>query len=157
MSYLFWRKTMNTRTTTHTIAVISVLTIAALNAANLKADSIDGMGALIYNNRAYVQDIGYAPNPVAAKKVENAETVYVDTAYGPAIYSYPSNTNNQVTAFNVEYVDTAYSPAIYSYPNNTPKHHLDLVENAVKTGSGDIVPVVLKLDNIPIRAAGTVH
>ena len=135
---------MNTRTTTHIIAVASALTIGALNTANLKAETADVTSALIYNNRAYVQDIGYGSNPVAARKVQDAEIIFVNTAYGPAIYSYPSNVRHQVTAFNVEYVDTAYGPAIYSYPNNNPKHRLELVDKLEPTDQ-NVVPVTLTI------------
>jgi hypothetical protein len=135
---------MKTQSTTHTIAVVSVLTLGALGLTGAKAETADGTNALIYHNRAYVQDIGYAPNPVAARKVENAETIYVNNAYGPAIYSYPSNASHQVTAFNVEYTDTAYGSAIYSYPNNNPKHHLELVDNSVITDRS-VIPAALTI------------
>lgn len=120
---------MKTQATTRLIAVVSALTLSALGVTGANAET----NALIYNNRAYVQDIGYAPNPAPAQKVEDAKIVFVNTAYGPAIYSYPHNVNHQVTAFNVEYVDMAYGPAIYSYPNNNPKHHLELVDNSEDT------------------------
>jgi hypothetical protein len=119
---------MKTQATTHLIAVVSALTLSALGITGANAET----NALIYNNRAYVQDIGYAPNPAPARKVEDAKIVFVNMAYGPAIYSYPHNVNHQVTAFNVEYVDMAYGPAIYSYPNNNPKHHLG-VDNSEGT------------------------
>jgi hypothetical protein len=146
---------MNTRTTTHIIAVASALTIGVLNTSNLKAETVDVTNALIYNNRAYVQDIGYAPNPVPARKVEDAEIIFVSTAYGPAIYSYPSSVSHQVTAFNVEYVDTAYGPAIYSYPNNNPKHHLELVDNADQPSDSFIVPASLKMNGVVSSIAET--
>jgi hypothetical protein len=152
-----WRKNMNTRSTIHDIAAIVVLTLNTAYVATIQADTTENANGLYYTNRAYVHAIAEQPNPIADEKIQDAEIVYVDKAYGQAIYSYPSNVNNTVTAFNVEYIDTAFGQAIYSYPNNTSKHHLDLVENAVNTESGDIVPVVLKLDNIPIRAARTVH
>ena len=139
---------MKTRSTTPAIAAISALTLFALNIANSNADAMGDTSSLIYNSRAYVQDIGYGPNPVTAKRVESAEIVFVDTAYGQAIYSYPSNTNNQVTAFNVEYVDTAYGPAIYSYPNHNPKHHLELANNTSNPPENFIVPVSLKVDSV---------
>ncbi len=123
---------MKTQSITHIIAVITVLTIGVLNATGIKAETTDGGGALIYNNRAYAQDIGYAPNPAPATKVQNAEIIYVNTAYGPAIYSYPSNISFHHTAFNVEYVDTAYGPAIYSYPRNIVKHSLKLADYLLK-------------------------
>jgi hypothetical protein len=123
---------MKTRSITHIIAVITALTMGVLNATGIKAETTDGAGVLIYNNRAYVQDIGYAPNPAPAKKVQDAEIIYVNTAYGPAIYSYPANISFHQTAFNVEYVDTAYGPAIYSYPRNNMKHHLKLADYLMK-------------------------
>ncbi|MDD5321480.1 MAG: hypothetical protein PHD43_12860 [Methylococcales bacterium] len=140
---------MKTRITTHIIAVVSALTMGVLNATGIKAETAAGTSALIYNNRAYVQDIGYAPNPAPAWKVQDAEIIYVDTAYGPAIYSYPTNVSHHHTAFNVEYVDTAYGPAIYSYPRNKGKHHLKLVDNAVNPGNGFIVPASLRMSRVP--------
>jgi len=146
---------MNTRSITHIIAVASALTIGALNTANLKAETADVTSALIYNNRAYVQDIGYGPNPVAPRKVQDAELIFVNTAYGPAIYSYPSNVRHQVTAFNVEYVDTANGPAIYSYPSNNPKHHLELADNAAKPCDRFIVPASLERISVPVSIVET--
>ena len=148
---------MNTRSTKHTITVISVLAIATLNIGNLKAETTGDTNGLFYNNRAYVHAIADAPNPVADRLIENAEIVYVDKAYGQAIYSYPSTVKNTVTAFNVEYVDTAYGQAIYSYPNNNPKHHLDLADNASNPADRHIVPVALKLGNVPTNPTGTGH
>lgn len=135
---------MKTHATTHVITVVSVLALSALCINGVKADSTEVNNTLIYNNRAYAQDIGYGANPAPARKVENAEIIYVNNAYGPTIYSYPSSINHQVTAFNVEYIDTAYGPAIYSYPNNNPKHHLDLVDNAPVTDR-NVVPAALTI------------
>ncbi|MDD5267864.1 MAG: hypothetical protein PHO08_12170 [Methylococcales bacterium] len=131
---------MKTRLTTRIIAMISVLIMGVLNAAAVKAETTESNNALIYNNRAYVQDIGYAPNPVPAWKVQDAEIIYVNTAYGPATYSYPSNVSYQHTAFNVEYIDTAYGPAIYSYPRNNMKHSLKLGYNTVYPDKSFIIP-----------------
>jgi hypothetical protein len=144
---------MKTRATTYTIALISALSLGAFNTTGSKAETTDGANALIYNNRAYVQDTAYAPNPAPAWKVQDAEIIYVDKAYGPAIYSYPSNVSNQHTAFNIEYIDTAYGPAIYSYPNNNVKHHLELVNNAVKPDNGFIVPASWKMRSVQANAA----
>ncbi len=132
---------MNTRSTTRFIAVVSALAFGALSSVSSKAETAGNTGSLVYNNRAYVQDIGYGPNPAPAQTIQDAEFVFVSNAYGPAIYSYTNNVGNQVAAFNVEYVDTAYGQALYSYPNNNPKHHLELVDNAVDVSKGAIVPV----------------
>jgi hypothetical protein len=57
------------------------------------------------------------PNlPDVGIRVRNPQIVYVDRAYGPAIYSYPRVGQDIVTPFNVRYVNTAFGPAIYSYP-----------------------------------------
>lgn len=148
---------MNTRSTTHTFAVISALALATLSVANIKAETTGDTNGLFYSNRAYVHAISDAPNPVADRLIENAEIVYVDKGYGQAIYSYPSTVKNTATAFNVEYVDTAYGQAIYSYPNNSPKHHLELVDNASNPADRHIVPVVLKLGKVPTNPTGTGH
>ena len=138
---------MKTQARKYAIAVASALILSALDIAGAKAETTNATNAtnaMIYNNRAYVQDIGYAPNPVAAWKVEDAKIIYVNNAYGPAIYSYLGNVSNQVTPFNVEYVDTAYGPAIYSYPNNNPKHRLELVDKLEPTDQ-NVVPVTLTI------------
>jgi len=148
---------MKTRSKTHIIAVVSALTMCVLNATGIKAETTEGSSALIYNNRAYVQDIGYAPNPAPAWKVQDAEIIYVSLAYGPAIYSYPSNVSHHHTAFNVEYVDTAYGPAIYSYPRTSVKHHLKLVDNAVNPDNGFIVPTSLRMSRAPASATENIR
>lgn len=146
---------MKTRSTTQIIAVASVLSLGALSTATIKAETTDGANALIYNNRAYIHAIQDYPNPVADSKVQKAEIVYVDTAYGPAIYSYPSSVSNQVTAFNVEYVDTAYGPAIYSYPNNNVTHRLQLSDNQGDQGKQYIIPVSSRRDSVPGSVNGS--
>jgi hypothetical protein len=132
----------------------SALTLGALGIAGTRAETPDVTQALIYNNRAYVQDIGYAPNPVFARKVEATEIVYLNNAFGPAIYSYPSNSSNQATAFNIEFVDTAYGPALYSYPNNNPKHRLELVDNS-EGADNNVVPAALLIRSGAAWAAKT--
>jgi hypothetical protein len=148
---------MDAPSTTHTFTVISALAIATLGAANIKAETTGDTKGLFYSNRAYVHAIADAPNPVADRPIENAEIVYVDKAYGQAIYGYPSAAKNTVTAFNVEYVDRAYGQAIYSYPNNNPRHRLDLVDNASNPAGSHIVQVVLKLGKVPANPTGTGH
>jgi hypothetical protein len=145
---------MNTRSTTRLIAVVSALAFGALNSVSGKAETTGNTGSLVYNNRAYMQDIGYGPNPAPAQTIQDAEIVFVSNAYGPAIYSYPNNVGNQVTAFNVEYVNTAYGQAIYGYPNNNPKHHLELVDNAVDVGEGAIVPVTFTTGIATVNTTG---
>ena len=148
---------MKTKTTTHTIAVIAALTVATLGTVPTKADSVDGTNALIYNNRAYVHAIQGSPNPVADSAVKGAEIVYVDKAYGQAIFSYPTNLAFQHTEFNVEYVDTAYGQAIYSYPNNNVKHHLNLVGDSDVRDSGLIIPAAVNISETPAGAIGTLR
>ena len=133
---------MKTQATTHVIAVVSALTLSALGIPGAKAETADVTNALIYNNRAYAQDIGYGDNTAPARKVENAEIIYVNNAYGPAIYSYPSSLSHQITAYNVEYIDMAYGSAIYSYSSNNPKHHLELVDKSEGTDR-NVVPAEL--------------
>lgn len=142
---------------THIIAVITALTMGVLYTTSIKAETTNNTGSLIYNNRAFVQDIGYAPNPAPATKVQDAEIIYVNTAYGPAIYSYPSNANFHHTAFNVEYVDTAYGPAIYSYPRNNMKHHLKLADYVMKHIKSYIVPATWKMSRIPASSSESLH
>jgi len=126
------------------IAVASAFTLTALVFSATNADAADSTGSLIYNSRAYAQVIGYGPNPIPPQKVENAQIIYVNNAYGPAIYSYPSKVNHQVTAFNVEYVDTANGPALYSYPNNKPKHHLRLMADSdLNIKADNVIPAAL--------------
>lgn len=143
---------MKTKSTTHIIAVISAITLSALNSAGIKAETSEGANTLIYNDRAYIHAIQDAPNPAVDRKAQNAEIVYVNRGYGPAIYSYPSNVAYQHTAFNVEYVDTAHGPAIYSYPNNNIKNHLELVDNAVHLGNRFIVPASTRIDSNPVNS-----
>lgn len=148
---------MKTKTTAHIIAVISALTISVLSSVGLNAGTVENNNTLIYNNRAFVHAIQDAPNPAGDKTVQNAEIIYVDKAYGQAIYSYPSNIPLQHTAFNVEYVDTAYGQAIYSYPNNNVKHRMKLVDNALNSESRFIVPVSSRAVNVPVSTAATFH
>jgi len=147
---------MKTTTTTHTIAVISVLTLGLLSSASAMADTVKSANALIYNSHAAIYAINDAPNPVADQTIPNAEIVYVDTAYGPAIYSYPSNRSFQHTAFNVEYVDTAYGPALYSYPTHQVKHRLSLVDNT-NLDNRFIVPASFSGNNSSVRTAEIFH
>jgi hypothetical protein len=119
---------MKTQYKKYIIAAIAVLTIRALNFAAVKADT--RTGELIYNNHAYIYAIPGAPNPAADRTVQDAEIMYADKAYGPAIYSYPTNAAYQQIAFNIEYVNLAYGPAIYSYPyNNNQRYRLNLATN----------------------------
>lgn len=129
-----------------------------MSTIGVNAQTTEGTNALIYNNRAYVQSIGDSPNPVADRKVPNAKIIFVNTGYGPAIYSYPSNVAFQHTDFNVEYVDTAYGPAIYSYPYNNPnKHHLKLRDNKVIGFLRSIVPASFGMSRTPANTTGAVH
>lgn len=72
---------------------------------------------LIYTDTALGQAIfGYLNPKGAERSAIHPEIVYVNQAYGQAIYSYPRVAPDTVTTFNVHYVDQAYGPAIYSYP-----------------------------------------
>jgi hypothetical protein len=72
---------------------------------------------LVYTSTALSQAIfGYLNLEGAEQNAIRPQIVYVDQAYGQAIYSYPRVAPDTVTAFNVHYVDQAYGPAIYSYP-----------------------------------------
>jgi hypothetical protein len=148
---------MKTKVTTHTIALISALTLSALGTVVVKAETSGATNTLIYNNRAYVHAIQSAPNPVADKTVQDAEIVYVDKANGQAIYGYPGNVAEQHTAFNVEYVDTAYGQATYSYPNNNPKHFLDLVDNSETSDNNFFVAATLRKGVVPAKVGGTTN
>lgn len=134
---------MKTRATIPIIAVTMILSLGVFN--NMKAETTGGSNTLVYNNRAYVHAIEGSPNPVVDWIVHNAEIIYVDKAYGQAIYSYPSNVSNQQTAFNMEYVDTAFGQAIYSYPNNHVMNRLELTDNTMIPGNDFIVPATLKI------------
>ncbi|MGZ8184280.1 MAG: hypothetical protein ACXWT1_20235 [Methylobacter sp.] len=148
---------MKRRSTKNIIAVVSVLTLGALNAAAIKAETTEGANALMYNNSAYIHAIQDSPNPVADRKVENAEIVYVSKGSGPAIYSYPTNVSHQVTAFNVEYVETAYGPAIYSYPNNNVTHRLELSDNQRSQDKHYIAPVSLSRGYVPDKVTDSIQ
>jgi len=142
---------MNKRTKTQLIAAVSTLTLSLFVTANSQAETMEGINSLYYSNRAYVHAIPDEPNPVSDKRVNDAQIVYVDKAYGQATFSYPGNVRNSVTEFNVEYVDTAYGQAINSYPNNTVKHRLDLVDNMESSGTSYNVPVSFEVDNLYFR------
>lgn len=72
---------------------------------------------LVYTSTALSQAIfGYLNLSGAEQNAVHPQIVYVNQAYGQAIYSYPRVAPDTVTAFNVQYVDQAYGPAIYSYP-----------------------------------------
>lgn len=88
---------MNTISTIKIAAVIATV----LMAANVHAhgDRIEAHGGeaatriveVVYDNPAYNRGIhGYA-NPVAAQTIGKVRAIYVDKAYGQAIYSYPGN------------------------------------------------------------------
>lgn len=134
---------MKTQSTKPIVTVIAALTIGASNVGVVKADSSVGVGSLIYDNSAYIYPIHGSPNPAADRKVQDAEIVYVNMAYGPAIYSYSSNVAFQSTDFNVHYIDTAHGPAIYSYPSNNPQpqHRLNLVSNVQSLDNRFVTPV----------------
>lgn len=108
------------------VGAIAIFTIAVGHIGTAVAGE-EQNGALVEHNRAYIYPIPGAPNPAPDRAVQNAQIVYVNMAYGPAIYSYPANTTPTSVPFNVEYVDTAYGPAIYSYPRHALKHHLTIV------------------------------
>jgi len=149
---------MKTQNKKHIAAIIAVLTIGALNTSVVQAESTAENSGLIYNNRAYTPAIQSYPNTVADHKAESAEIIYVSNASGPAIYSYPSSIPFQTTRFNVEYVSTAYGPVIYSYyPNNNVQHQhrLNLVKNENTSDNRFITPVALKLNDNPVKAAGS--
>ena len=76
-----------------------------------------GLGRLSYTNQADGPAIaGYAARPGTEIAAPHARIVYVDQAYGQAIYSYPRVAPDITTAFNVEYIDPGFGQAIYSYP-----------------------------------------
>lgn len=145
---------MNTHISKYMIAVVSALTLNAPSHAATNTDLTDTTNALVYNNRAYVQETGSVSNPDVSRRVENAEIIFVSNATGPSIYSYPSSVAHQATEFNVEFVDMAYGPAIYSYPNNNPKFHLELGENREDGKVRDIMPASFV---IPDAAASNVN
>ncbi|PPD48266.1 MAG: hypothetical protein CTY16_06050 [Methylobacter sp.] len=93
-----------------------MVAMAIANMATANADT-QASGTLIYDNSAAIYTIHNAPNPIAARTIANAEIIYVNTGYGPAIYSYPGNVPHQSHDVVIEYVDQAYGPAIYSYPS----------------------------------------
>lgn len=73
---------------------------------------------LVYTSTALSQAIfSYLNLEGTEQRAIQPQIVYVDQAYGQAIYSYPRVAADTVTAFNVRYVDQAYGPAIYSYPS----------------------------------------
>ncbi|MGZ8219117.1 hypothetical protein [Methylomagnum sp.] len=73
---------------------------------------------LVYTSTALSQAIfGYLNLEGAERDTIHPQIVYVDQAYGQAIYSYPRVAPDTTVAFNVHYVDQAYGPAIYSYPS----------------------------------------
>lgn len=148
---------MKTKSTTHTLALVSALIISAMSPIGVKAQTSEGTSALIYTNRAYVHSIHNAPNPVADKTVPDAEIIYVNKGYGQAINSYPGYVPFQHTDFNVEYVDTANGRAIYSYPNNNPKHHLKLGDNKGIQLIRSILPASLRMNSVPVKTAGAAH
>jgi hypothetical protein len=142
---------MNKRTKTQLIVTVSTLMVSLFVTANSQAETMEGVNSLYYSNRAYVHAIPDEPNPVSDSKVNDAQIVYVDKAYGQATFSYPGNVRNSVTDFNVEYVDTAYGQAIYSYPSNVVKHRLDLVDNVESSGTSYNVPVSFEVDKLSFR------
>lgn len=100
------------------IIVIAALAITVANAADVRAESRSG---LIFNSRAYTHGTQTYPNPEADRFFKNAEIIYVNAGYGPAVYSYPRSVPDQQIAMNVEFISQAYGPAIYSYPYNNPQ------------------------------------
>ncbi|WP_239650080.1 hypothetical protein [Methylocucumis oryzae] len=74
------------------------------------------VNALIYSNPAAIHAIPFAPNPIADTISKYAQIIYVNTGYGPAIYSYAHNKPHQVEALTIEYTNQANGHAIYSYP-----------------------------------------
>jgi hypothetical protein len=80
--------------------------------ANALSDS-----GLLYNSKALNHAIESYPSIAGVREsAKTPQIVYVDQAYGQAIYSYPRVAQDVVTAFNVQYVNPAYGQAIYSYP-----------------------------------------
>lgn len=125
-------------------AIVLVLSFTASGIAAAGDGSDFAEYGLIYNNRAHVQETGFTLDSDSARTIENAEIVYVNNAYGPAIYSYAGQVNPVSTMFNVEYVDTAHGQAIYSYPNNNPRHRLEL-SAAPDVTDRNIVPAGLTI------------
>lgn len=127
------------------LITVSVLTAGAFAFTHAEAAE----NGLYYNNRGFTNVIPGDVNSVSDVKSENPRIVYVNLAYGPAVYSYPVNTPSPQTEFNMTYVDMAYGPAIYSYPRNgqdrhIPKHRLHLGANSRhRAASGAAVPTGL--------------
>jgi hypothetical protein len=135
---------MKTQSTKPIVAVIAALAIGSLNIDVAKAETTDDNSGLIYNSSAYIYPIQGAPNPAGDRKVKQPEIIYVNMAYGPATYSYPTTVAYQSTDFNVQLIDTAYGPAIYSYPSNKAHFHLNLVNNDKYRDSTFITPASLE-------------
>jgi hypothetical protein len=66
------------------------------------ADVIDlpGTGpiAVIYTNAAYSRAISGSPNPAPELKAISRRGIYLNQAYGPAIYSYPGRPNSEISS-----------------------------------------------------------
>lgn len=78
----------------------------------------DTNAELIYQPHTAHHGIYGYPSSVPAEISRSPELIYVDQAYGPAIYSYRHTGKETAAVFNAEYVDTATGPAIYSYGKN---------------------------------------
>jgi hypothetical protein len=89
--------------------------VGALFVLIASAAYADSDAELIYQPQTAHHGIYSYPASVPAEVSRSPELIYVDQAYGPAIYSYRHAGNETASAYNVEYVDTADSPAIYSY------------------------------------------
>ncbi len=97
--------------------IINIIVAWALSThAVISAAEQAPVNAIIYNNPAATHVIPFAPNPIADTVSKYAQIIYVNTGYGPAIYSYAHNKPHQVRALTIEYTDQANGPAIYSYP-----------------------------------------
>ncbi|MDT4290132.1 hypothetical protein RO575_11235 [Methylomonas sp. MO1] len=86
--------------TLNTIQVAIVLTAALVSTSvQAQGDRIASGGFLnswvaevVYDNPAHNRGIHSYPNPLAPVVVAEKDMIYVDKAYGQAIYSYPRNT-----------------------------------------------------------------
>ena len=121
---------MKSFTTQVLVSIAAILTATASFAQPSQTES-DG-SALVYNNPGAVHAIPDAPNPIPARVSTNAEVIYVNPAFGPAIYSYPGNAPEVKAEFDPRYVDAAHGQAIASYPYNKGSRDSITVEGIVR-------------------------
>lgn len=100
----------------HSTMIFRLIGLAVLFGSAAAVADPSGSG-LIYTSLALNPAIHSYPAPAGTeRRVAKPETIYVDPAYGQAIYSYPRVGRDSVAALVVRYVNPAYGPAIYSYP-----------------------------------------